>query len=77
MGSTPPKQFTLKESFVAMRGLLPDISLDATEGEVRSEIVSVIASFDDEMASCTRSYFEFIEATGKSLHVCSCSAERI
>ena len=44
---------------------MPDISLDAAEGEIRSEIVSVIVSFDDEIASCTRSDFKFIEAIGK------------
>ena len=35
----------------------------------QSEIVSVIVSFDDELASFTRSDFEFIGATGKSLCV--------
>ena len=68
MGPNPPKQFTLKESLVSTRGLLPEISLDA-KVEVRSEITSVIASVDEVMSSCTSSDFEFIEATGKSLCV--------
>ena len=37
--------------------------------EVQLEIVSVIVSFVNEMASCTSSDIEFIEATGKSLCV--------
>ena len=50
MGSNPPKQFTPKENLVAMRGLLPDISSNASQEEVQSEVVSVIVSFDDELA---------------------------
>ncbi len=69
MGPSAPKQFTLKECEVVLRGLLPDISLLATEKEVGSEIASVIKSFEEDLASCTRFDFEFIEATGKSLCV--------
>ena len=69
MGEAAPKQFTLKDSVVAMRGLLPEIELQASELEVRSEITSVISNFGEEMSSCSRYSFEFIEANGKNLYV--------
>ena len=40
-----------------------------SELEVRSEISSVIVNFGEEMGSCSRYSFEFIEATGKNLCV--------
>ena len=54
---------------MAVRGLLPDIDVCATEKEVRSDIASVIKTFDDMMACCTTFDFEFIAASGKSLCV--------
>lgn len=35
MGPNAPTPFTLKKGLVAMRGLLPDIPLDASEKHVR------------------------------------------
>lgn len=68
MGDNPPKNFGLKESYVLMRGMLPDISLTATENEVRSHICEVIHS-DDSYFYCSNQDFEFLEATGKSICV--------
>lgn len=62
-------QFTLKESSVTVRGLLPEIDLEASEQEVRDIIANVIANSDEEMRTCSRYSFEFIEACGKSLCV--------
>ena len=69
MGESAPKQFTLKDNIVALRGLLPEIDVQASELEVRSSIASVIVNFGEEMGACTRHSFEFIEANGKSLCV--------
>ena len=68
MGKNAPKQFTLKESIVALRGLLPEIDVQASELDVRAEIAGLIAD-SGEMAYCTRYSFEFIEANGKNLCV--------
>ena len=68
MGDDAPKTFGLKESFVLMRGMLPDISLTATEKEVCAHICEVIRS-DDSYGYCTEKDFEFLEATGKSICV--------
>lgn len=69
MGEEAPKQFTLKDSYVVLRGLLPEIDVQASELEVRSDITNVIINSGDDMGSCSRYSFEFIEASGKSLCV--------
>ena len=58
-----------QSNLVLLRGLLPEIDVDATELEVRSIIANVIANFSKETSSCSRYSFEFIEATGKNLCV--------
>ena len=63
------KQFTLKESSVILRGLLPEIDVESNERDVRDAIVNVIVNSDQEMTACSRYSFEFIEASGKSLCV--------
>ena len=68
MGEKPPKSFGLKESYVIIRGMLPDISLTATEEEVRSHIRNVIVS-DKSYACCTEKDFEFLEANGRNVCV--------
>ena len=60
------KKFTLKDNLVVLRGLLPEIDVEASELEVRSNMIS---NFSEEMSSCSRYSFEFIEANGKSLCV--------
>ncbi len=39
MGSKAPKTFNMKDDFVAMRGMLPEISQDSSERVVRAQIV--------------------------------------
>ena len=68
MGETPPKRFGLKESNVVVRGMLPNISLTATEKEVRTHICEVISS-DKMYACCGENDFEFLEANGRSVCV--------
>lgn len=68
MGDSSPRQFTLKDSIVVMRGLLPEIDLQAGEDEVRTAINSVIVNSGEDLGSCTRFGFEFIEANGKTLY---------
>ena len=63
------KQFTLKDSRVLLRGLLPEIDVEATEAQVRSIIANMIANSSEEMSYCSSYCFEFIEATGKNLCV--------
>lgn len=68
MGEDAPKSFGLKESYVVMRGMLGDISLDATEKEVRSHIREVIGSVES-YACCSENDFEFLEANGRNIFV--------
>ena len=69
MGEKPPKHFTLKDSVVALRGVLPEIDIEASELDVRREIAGVIVNSGEEFAACSKFSFEFIEATGKHLYV--------
>lgn len=69
MDSNAPRHFTLKESIVAVRGLLPEIDTEATEDEVCSEIQSVITNSGEDTSTYTLYGFEFTEATGKYLYV--------
>lgn len=66
MGSEAPSHFTRKDSYILMRGLLPDMSLEADEKTVRQEIADIInhsKSFGD--VSCSPYDFEFIDVNGK------------
>ena len=68
MGSprSAPAHFTRKDSYILVRGLLPDISLDASEKMVRKEIADVINSSNSlGDASCGIHDFEFIDLNGK------------
>ena len=68
-GEKPPKQFALKDGIVALRGVSPDIDVEASELEVRSAIADVIKNSGDEFIACSRYSFEFIEANSKNLYV--------
>ena len=68
MGEDSPKSFGLKESYVIMRGMLSEISLTATEKEVRSCILEVIRS-DRAYGCCSEYDFEFLEANGRNVCV--------
>lgn len=52
-----------------LRGVLPEIDIEASELDVCKVISGVITNFGEEFISCSRYSFEFIEANGKSLYV--------
>lgn len=68
MGSDAPQNFTLKGDHVLLRGMLPEISIDASEREIRSQIRDTITD-SSTLSGCLVNDFEFLEATGKSLCV--------
>ena len=73
LGLDPPKTFTRTDKRIRMRGLLPPISIEASESEVRSEICDVIrtCSFPD-ITECTPYDFEFIDMSGKQATIPRC-----
>ena len=66
MGPNAPRSFAMKELYVWIRGILPEVELSATEEEVRRTIADVINNRDVIIG--TRD-FEFMEASGKCLCV--------
>ena len=74
MGENPPKHFTLKDSVIALRGVLPEIDIESSEIDVRREIAAVIVNSGEEFSACSKYGFEFIEANGKHLYVPAKSA---
>ena len=68
MGTDAPRQFGLKETYVVMRGMLADISVESDENTVRKHIRDVIRS-DDKYSMILSSEFEFLEANGKNIFV--------
>ena len=69
MGHDPPKCFGLKESYVFMRGMLPEISVDAEETTVRGFVRDTLKNSEKSLRACSAIDFEFLEATGKRLCV--------
>ena len=66
MGCDRPMSFTRKDSSILVRGLLPDISLEATEEEIRSDIISVLHSSKEfDLTTVEMNDFEFIDVNGK------------
>ena len=61
MGRNAPRSFALKEVYVWMRGMLPEIEMTASEQEVRGFISNTISFSPID--------FEFMEASGKCLCV--------
>lgn len=51
-----------------LRGMLPEISLDASEREICSQIRDTIMD-SGTLSGCLVTDFEFLEATGKNLCV--------
>ena len=49
---------------MALRGLLPEIDVAASELDVHRDIAGVIINSGEEFSSCSRYSFEFIEANG-------------
>ena len=69
MGSKAPRSFGLKESYVLIRGMLPEISIEADEMEVREIIISTIRDSEKTLVGFSGTNFEFLEANGKCLCV--------
>jgi hypothetical protein len=67
MGSDAPQSFGLKESIVLLRGMLPEIGIDASEHEVRNFIRDTMKDSDKTLAMLLPTDFEFMEADGKAL----------
>ena len=62
--------FTRKESDIILRGLLPEISLNSTENEVRDAILSLLHNSSEfNFDSFTTSDFHFIDVNGKQASV--------
>ena len=66
MGPNAPRSFAMKELYVWIRGILPEIELSATEEEVRGTIADVINNRDVIIGTKD---FEFMEASSKCLCV--------
>lgn len=69
MGPVAPQAFGLKESYILMRGMLPEIEVSASESEVRLYIRDTIRDSDKTLAACLSTDFEFMEASGKCIFV--------
>ena len=70
MGPNSPSKFTRKEHRILMRGMLPEIPLDAPEYDVRVEILSVMQSnVEVDLSDCDKFDFEFLDANGKNVSV--------
>lgn len=67
MGLDVPRRFALKESFVLMRGILPEIEVSAEESVVRNSVTEAIKHCERTLASLGPAGFEFLEASGKCL----------
>ena len=74
MGPDAPKVFTRTDKRICMRGLLPQISVHASESEVRDEICDVLRTCSPDLSECIPSDFEFIEMSGKQARVPQCKA---
>lgn len=69
MGEDAPCKFALKESYVVMRGILPEINVCAEEQTVRSIVAESIRHSDQSLSSLASTQFQFLEACGKCLCV--------
>ena len=64
-----PRNFTVREPIILLRGMLPEIPVDASEREVRTYIRDTIKYAEDSLSGCLLSDFEYVEAHGKNLCV--------
>ena len=73
MGPNSPKSFSRCDKNICLTGLLPSISLEASEKTVRNEICEVIqSSCSSNLSSIEPQDFEFISMTGKHAAVPQC-----
>ena len=66
MGHDSADSFGLKESYILMRGMLPEVSVNASENEMRHYIRD---SSEKVLGRLSINDFEFLEACGKRLCV--------
>lgn len=69
MGPKAPRSFGLKETYVLMRGMLPELSIEADEKELRQVIANTMCDSEKALNELSRNDFEFLEANGKRLCV--------
>ena len=73
MGFSPPKMFSRSEKNICLTGLLPSISLEATEETLRKEICEVINSCSSpDLSGIELEDFEFISVHGKHAAIPQC-----
>ena len=73
MGSKAPNSFTRSDKDIVTRGLLPQISVSATEDEVRNEICQVVRSCTIPILSeIGPKDFNFINLAGNQASIPSC-----
>ena len=67
MGRSAPSKFTRKEHIILMRGMLPEIPLNASEVSVREDIVAVVhTNCEYDLSECDKFDFDFIDVCGKN-----------
>ena len=69
MGPKAPNSFTIKESLVFLRGMLPEIGYEFNEKQVRKCILDTINASEEVPVISDPFSFEFLEASGKRLCV--------
>ena len=70
-GSEAPDEFSRSEKLICVRGLLPAIAVNASEGEIRQEICDVITS-NTSLSEAMLSDFEFVNVSGKQASIPQC-----
>ncbi len=70
MSARAPMHFTRRDEWILMRGMLPEISVDAPEKDVRNDICAVIRNCSEpNLSGCQPCDFEFIDMSGKHASV--------
>ena len=76
MGEQPPQSFNRKENDILLRGLLPEIAIDAKEIDVREEIVQLLHNSKEfELINFDLNDFEFMDVHGKKAVVPTCGKD--
>lgn len=69
MGPKAPSTFTIKERFVFLQGMLPEIGYEYSEKQIRKSISDTINASELVLVAVEPNDFEFLEAFGKQLCV--------
>ena len=73
MGPDAPNKFTRSDKNICLKGLLPPISIEASESEIRKEICALIHSgYCSTHMEISPTDFEFINMSGKQASVACC-----